>query len=69
MKRTLTVFLLLHLLVIVAVAQQDCPYCGGTGKIVKNISVSQYGLSKEKVKCPTCGVVTYKSTGHCHIHC
>ena len=69
MKRTLTTFLLLHLLVIVAVAQQDCPYCGGTGKIVKNISVSQYGLSKEKVKCPTCGVVTYKSTGHCHIHC
>ena len=69
MKRLLTSLMLLHLTVIVAVAQQDCLYCGGTGKIVKNISVSQYGLSSEKVKCPTCGVVTFKSTGHSHIHC
>lgn len=69
MKRLLISLMLFHLLVTVAMAQQDCPYCGGTGKMVKNIAVSQYGLSDYKVKCPTCGVITLKSTGHTHIHC
>lgn len=69
MKRFLTTLLLLHLLVVVAVAQQDCPYCKGTGTIVKNLAVSRYGAADYKVKCPTCGAITMKSTGHSHIHC
>lgn len=68
-KRLITTELLLHLSVLIATAQQNCSYCGGTGKIVKNISVSRYGAADYKVKCPTCGAVTMKSTGHSHIHC
>lgn len=69
MKRFMTTILLLQLLVVVAMAQGSCRYCGGTGKMVKNIAVSRYGAADYKVKCPTCGAVTLKSTGHTHIHC
>lgn len=51
-------------------ADHDCPYCKGTGKIVKNISVARYGLDREtKVRCNECGVEYLPSTGHTHIHC
>lgn len=36
MRRFWTTLMLLHLLVAVAFAQQDCSYCGGTNKIVRN---------------------------------
>ncbi|MCM1520781.1 MAG: hypothetical protein NC098_08355 [Lachnoclostridium sp.] len=51
-------------------ADRECHYCKGTGKIVKNISVSGYGHSHEvKVRCPKCEVMYLPSTGHNHIHC
>ena len=43
MKRTLMMLLLL-LTVVYAMAQGICSYCGGKGKVVKNISTSQYGV-------------------------
>lgn len=69
MKRIITTFLFLLIIMTVAMAQGNCLYCHGTGTVVKNISVSRYGLTDYKVKCPTCGAVTLKSTGHSHIHC
>ena len=69
MKRIIITFLFPLIMVTAAMAQSSCPYCHGTGTVVKNISVSQYGLADYKVKCPTCGAVTLKSTGHSHIHC
>lgn len=49
---------------------RECPYCKGTGKIVKNISASQFGVRTEvKVKCRECGIYYFPSTGHTHIHC
>ena len=69
MKRTLMMLLLL-LTVVYAMAQGICSYCGGKGKVVKNISTSQYGVRNNyKVKCPTCGAVTLKSSGHTHVTC
>ena len=69
MKRTLMMSLLL-LTVVYAMAQGICSYCGGKGKVVKNISISQYGVRNNyKVKCPTCGAVTLKSSGHTHVTC
>lgn len=51
-------------------ADHDCPYCKGTGKIVKNISTSRFGHDYEaKVRCKECGVEYLPSTGHTHIHC
>lgn len=61
--------LLLQLVVLEALAQSKCPYCRGTGTVVKNIAVSRYGLTDYKVKCQTCGAVTLKSSGHSHITC
>lgn len=50
--------------------QSKCSYCGGTGKIVKNLSVSQYGVRNEvKTRCSECGGYFYPSSGHSHIHC
>lgn len=50
--------------------QSRCTYCGGTGKIVKNLSVSQYGVRNEiKTRCSECGGYFYPSSGHSHIHC
>lgn len=69
MKRTLMMLLLL-LTVIYAMAQGTCSYCGGKGRVVKNITTSQYGVRNNyKVKCPTCGAVTLKSSGHTHVTC
>ncbi|MDO4931026.1 MAG: hypothetical protein Q4E63_00015 [Prevotellaceae bacterium] len=69
MKKLLTTLLLLCLMMTAAMAQGNCPYCNGTGKVVKNVMVSRYGAADYKVKCPTCGAITLKSTGHSHIHC
>ena len=69
MKRTLMMLLLL-LTVIYAMAQGTCAYCRGKGRVVKNITTSQYGVRNNyKVKCPTCGAVTLKSSGHTHVTC
>lgn len=69
MKKIL-LFLLMQFVLCTAIAQTQCSHCGGTGKIVKNMGTSQYGLSNDyKVKCQTCGGLFLKSTGHTHIHC
>ncbi len=50
--------------------ERDCMSCRGTGTIVKNIMVSQFGIKNEvKVRCSTCGESHYPSTGHTHIRC
>lgn len=70
MIRTIILSLTLLFTAVAAWGQHKCPYCNGTGKIVKNISVSQYGIRQEtKVKCPECGIYYLPSTGHTHIHC
>ncbi|MCC8117925.1 MAG: hypothetical protein LIP09_04135 [Bacteroidales bacterium] len=51
---------------IMAIARGDCPYCSGTGKVVKNLTVSTYGNDTKK-KCPECGEWHY--SGHTHVHC
>lgn len=49
---------------------RECPYCKGRGTIVKNLTVSQFGWKNEsKVKCNECGIYSYPSSGHSHIHC
>ena len=66
------IFLLVGLMSCMNILAQSrkCPYCDGNGTIVKNISVSQYGVRNEvKKKCPTCGIYYYPSSGHSHIHC
>lgn len=64
------ILLLLLFTVVFAMAQGVCSFCRGTGTVVKNIVSSQYGIRNNyKVKCPTCGAVTLKSSGHTHIRC
>lgn len=69
MKRIL--ILLLTAIAFFAMASaRECHYCKGTGKIVKYISGSRYGLDHEtKVKCKECGEMHLPSSGHTHIHC
>ncbi|WP_455584689.1 hypothetical protein [Bacteroides sp.] len=68
--RTIILSLTFLFAALSAWGQRQCPYCNGTGKIVKNISVSQYGINREtKVKCSECGIYYLPSTGHSHIHC
>lgn len=51
-------------------ARRQCSYCGGKGKIVKYISVGQYGHKQEtKIRCSECGEYYLPSSGHTHIHC
>lgn len=50
-------------------SRRKCAYCNGSGKIVKEWSVATYGLNDEKVKCPECGKVHFRSTGHAHVYC
>lgn len=61
----------LALLILPAAAMADvCHYCGGQGKVVRNVSSGSYGHSNDvKVKCAECGEVHWRSTGHSHIHC
>ena len=51
MKRTLMMLLLL-LTVIYAMAQGTCAYCRGKGRVVKNITTSQYGVRNNYYCCP-----------------
>lgn len=51
-------------------SQNLCPYCQGTGNIVKNIKVPPSEPKDEnKVRCSICGEYTYPSAKHCHIQC
>lgn len=70
MIRTIILSLAFFFVASSASSQRKCPYCNGTGKIVKNISGSQYGINREtKIKCSECGIYYLPSTGHSHIHC
>lgn len=70
MKRLIFMVVIVFAVCSSAMAQRKCKACRGTGTIVKSISVSRYGLSNDyKVKCPTCGKVYLKSSGHSHVSC
>ena len=70
MKRLMLMLVMMMTVCVSAEAQRKCKACGGTGTIVKSISVSRYGLDNDyKMKCPTCGKVYLKSSGHSHISC
>lgn len=73
MKKMLNKLLTAGIAMVVAAAMPlmmsvrgDCSYCGGTGKVVKNLTVSTYGKDTKK-KCPECGEWHY--SGHTHVHC
>lgn len=69
MKRMAVTFIML-LAIAAMLFARECVYCGGTGKIAKNISSGTYGHQYEvKEKCKECGGMFYPSTGHTHIHC
>jgi len=60
----------LLLTTLFAMAQSVCSICGGKGTVAKNITTFQYGLGYNyRVKCPICGAVTLKSSGHTHVRC
>lgn len=51
-------------------SRRVCSYCGGKGKVVRNVSVGQYGVKQEvKVRCSECGEYNLPSSGHTHVHC
>ena len=69
MKRKLFFFLSVLFFPILTLCAQ-CNYCKGTGRIVKNITTSNFGLSNDsKKKCQECGEWHLTSTGHHHVNC
>lgn len=51
------------------VANRQCPYCKGKGRIQKDMNPSTFGTHDYKVKCEECGQMYMKSTGHTHLTC
>lgn len=69
MKTKVLSFLFISLLcAVTAVKAQNCVYCKGTGKMIKEVSISTYGYDT-KVWCSICERYYWRSTGHMHVTC
>lgn len=49
--------------------KSDCTYCGGTGRILQESEVLNFGLPEKDYKCQECGKWKYKGYTHVHKDC
>lgn len=60
--------LVLSLCTILSIKAQNCRYCKGTGKMIKEVAISTYG-NDVKVWCDICQKSFWRSYGHMHVQC